>query len=234
MHHDSSGIVSCEEFRYLYYSEPSEFFFVKIDMTGKNNRKNSVLTLIIKNMVCDRCIRVVKEEFENIGLDVRSIKLGEVQVAAGPEQFDREKVRKVLDENGFELIDDKNVKIIEQIKTAIIDLIHHSDSAEGYNVNFPQYVSEKVGRDYHYLSHLFSSTENVTIEKYIILQRIEKVKELLVYGELTLSEIAYKMGYSSVQHLSSQFKDVTGFTPSHFKKIRAEKRLPLDKVGEGK
>jgi len=187
-------------------------------------------TLYVKNMVCDRCIRIVKEELEKIDLDVRSITLGEVVIAANRKP-DAAKIRSVLEKNGFELIDDKKVKIIEQIKTLIINRVHHSDAGKSPAVNYSAYLAQKVGHEYHYLSGLFSSIENITIEKYIILQKIERVKELLVYNEMTLSEIAYQMGYSSVQHLSNQFKKVTGFTPSYFKIIKENKRKPLDKVG---
>jgi AraC family transcriptional regulator len=204
----------------------------------KAKKPNGVSTTIlyIKNMVCDRCIRVVREELTNLGLDVRSIRLGEVIVANGSKKLDLEKVRRVLHENGFELIDDQRMKLIEKIKTLIINRIHHSDGDDEINVNFSKYIAEQVGHDYSYVSKLFSSIENVTIEKFIILQRIERVKELLVYDELTLSEIAYRMGYSSVQHLSSQFKDVTGFTPTYFKALQSQrdfqpaKRIPLDKI----
>jgi AraC family transcriptional regulator len=188
-------------------------------------------TLYVKNMVCDRCIRIVKEELEKIGLDVRSIRLGEVVIAAN-DMPDMVRIRNVLEKNGFELIDDKKVKIIEQIKTLIINLVHHGNSGKSPAINYSAYIAQEVGHEYHYLSGLFSSIENTTIEKYLILQKIERVKELLVYNEMTLSEIAYQMGYSSVQHLSNQFKKVTGFTPSYFKTIKENKRIPLDKVGK--
>jgi AraC family transcriptional regulator len=188
-------------------------------------------SLFIKNMVCSRCIRVVKEELEKTGLDVRSITLGEAVVTGKMDSEKLQQIRKILADNGFELIDDKKVKIIEKIKTLIVELIHHKNPAEHLPINYSHYLSEALNLDYHYLSTLFSSIENTTIEKYIILQKIERVKELLVYNELTLSEVAYQMGYSSVQHLSSQFKKITGYTPSHFKQIKENKRQPLDKVG---
>lgn len=180
----------------------------------------------IKNMVCDRCIRVVREELEKMGLKVTSIKLGEA-VVEGNVPVEKEEVSRVLSDAGFELLEDKNFKLIERIKTLIIDVIHHKTEFSG---NFSDYISKEIGRDYHYLSSLFSSMENITIEKFIILQKIEKVKELLVYGELTLSEIAYQLNYSSVAHLSSQFKQVTGHTPTEFKKLKQQPRVPLDKV----
>jgi AraC-like DNA-binding protein len=187
--------------------------------------------LYIKNMVCNRCIRVVKEELEKAGLDVRSITLGEAVVSGELASDKQQEIRQVLADSGFELIDDKKVKIIEKIKNLIIELVHHKNPGEHLHVNYSHYLAEALNMDYHYLSTLFSSVENTTIEKYIILQKIERVKELLVYNELTLSEVAYQMGYSSVQHLSSQFKKVTGYTPSHFKQIKENKRKPLDQVG---
>ena len=187
-------------------------------------------TLFVKNMVCDRCIRTVTEGMERLGLDVRSIQLGEVVVSGTP-PIDFPALRKTLESDGFELIDDKRVKLIEQIKTVIINAIHHSDPAKSRPGKFSTLIEKELGHDYHHLSTLFSSIESMTIEKYIILQRIERVKELLVYDELSLSEIAYRTGYSSVQHLSNQFKKTTGFTPSHFKRIKEAKRSPIDKVG---
>ncbi|MBK0404618.1 AraC family transcriptional regulator [Adhaeribacter sp. BT258] len=183
--------------------------------------------LAIKNMVCQRCVRVVKEELENLGLEVKVIELGEATVTgnAGSEQ-----IKQVLAKAGFELLEDKKARQVEQIKNFIIQLIQEP---EARHLNYSDLIAEHVGKDYHYLSQLFSSSENVTIEKYIILQKIERVKEWLVYDELTLSEMAYKLGYSSVAHLSSQFKQVTGFTPTAFKKLKAHKRKPLDKVGKG-
>jgi AraC-like DNA-binding protein len=185
--------------------------------------------LHIKNMVCHRCIRVVKEELENSGLEVLDIKLGEVKVSG----FVDEKlnhIQNVLEQNGFELIDDKKARTVEKIKIAIIELIHQDQQV--LNINYSTFLEETLGLDYQYLSSLFSSTESITLEKYIILQKIERVKELLVYNELTLSEIAYQLGYSSVHHLSNQFKKTTGLSPSHFKKIKEDKRKALDKVGD--
>lgn len=187
-------------------------------------------TLYIKNMVCSRCIKVVREELEKLGLKVDKIILGEVKVITQNNEINIEKIKEVLEENGFELLDDKQAKLVEEIKIAIIELIHHKSENENNNVHFSRYLSDKLGVSYQYLSTLFSSMEGITIEKYIINQKIEKVKELLVYDELNLSEISYKLGYSSVQHLSNQFKKITGLTPSEFKKLRDKPRLPLDKI----
>ncbi len=186
-------------------------------------------TLHIRNMVCNRCIKVVQDEFAKLNLDIQDIELGKVNVSPQLSEKKIEDVRKVLDNNGFELIDDKKSKLIDRIKTIIIEKIHYSES--GFeSINTSEYLAKELGHDYSYLSNLFSSVEGITIEKYIINQKIEKVKELLVYDELTLNEISYQLGYSSVQHLSNQFKKITGLTPSHFKKLKENKRKPLDKV----
>ena len=186
-------------------------------------------SLYIKNMVCPRCIKVVTDEFEKLGLNIEKIELGKVEIASELSDDSIEQIRKVLADNGFELIDDKKSQLIDKIKTIIIEKIHYSKSTLG-TVNWSNYISKEIGKDYSYLSKLFSSIEGITIEKYIINQKIEKVKELLVYDELSLSEISYELGYSSVQHLSTQFKKATGLTPSQFKKLKENKRKPLDNV----
>jgi len=186
-------------------------------------------TLYIKNMVCDRCIRVVREELKELKLDVRSVTLGEVVVAGGPRELPMKQIAGVLEANDFELIEDRKAKTIERLKIAVLKLIRESDDGEERRIKQSEYLSKELGLDYHYLSTLFSSIENITIEQYVILQRVERAKELLKYGELTLSEIAYKLGYSSVQHLSNQFKSVTGFTPSSFKNLTGNVRKPLDR-----
>jgi len=185
--------------------------------------------LHIKNMVCNRCIRVVGEELTNLGLQIKSIELGTVLLEKPVDEGLLEKIKKILLENGFELIDDKKSRIIEKIKTTIIQLIHHQKE-KASSLNISDFISEELGYDYSYLSNLFSSVEGTTIEKYLINQKIEKVKELLVYDELSLNEISYHLGYSSVQHLSNQFKKVTGLSPSHFKRLKESKRKPLDSV----
>jgi AraC family transcriptional regulator len=186
--------------------------------------------LHVKNMVCNRCITVVKDELEKLGLNISNIKLGEVTLEENEEQVNKQQVVEALTKHGFELLDDKKSLIVDKIKTTVIELIHHQEKAGGPHYNYSFLIEQKVGYDYAYLSSLFSSLEGTTLEKYIINQKIERVKELLVYDEMNLSEISYNLGYSSVQHLSTQFKKVTGLTPSHFKKIKENKRLPLDKV----
>lgn len=185
--------------------------------------------LHIKNMVCNRCIRVVNEELTNMGYSVSSIELGEVNLKDNLKENDIEQIQHVLLDNGFELIDDRKSQIINRIKTIIIEYIHY-DIEKPEHVNLSDMLAKDLAHDYSYLSNLFSSVEGITIEKYLIQQKIEKVKELLVYDELSLNEISYQLGYSSVQHLSNQFKKITGLTPSHFKNIKNIKRKPLDKV----
>jgi AraC family transcriptional regulator len=181
-------------------------------------------------MVCNRCIKVVSEELEKLGCDVRSIALGEAVVGGEVLPRDLEKVKLTLEQNGFELIEDRRVKTIERIKQVVLKLVRRDAEKEPLTTKYSEQIARELGKDYHSLSTLFSSIENITIEHFIILQRIERAKELLKYGELTLSEISYKLGYSSVPHLSNQFKTVTGMTPSQFKKLVENTRLPLDKV----
>jgi AraC-like DNA-binding protein len=183
--------------------------------------------LYIKNMVCHRCIIVVQQELDKLGIKPASVRLGEVDLVENPTPELLANIRTALSAVGFELIDDRKSRLIERIKSTIIDVVHHQKKLK---TNLSDYLAEEIGKDYSHLSSLFSEVEGTTIEQYAIHQRIERVKELLVYNELTLSQIAYEMGYSSVAHLSNQFKKVTGLTPSHFKKIRDNKRIPIDRV----
>ena len=189
-------------------------------------------TLFIKNMVCPRCIKVVREEFAKLGLDVRNVVLGEVEVGAHAKQLPIEKIRRVLEENGFELIEDERVKTIESIKHAVLRLVQNDYEKNPIRLKVSEFIAQEVGQDYHSLSTLFSSVEGFTIEHYFILQKIERVKELLKYDEMTLSQIAYTMGYSSVAHISNQFKQVTGMTPSDFKRLGGLHRHPIDQLGK--
>lgn len=182
----------------------------------------------IKNMVCNRCIMVVQQVFDNLGYSPLRISLGEVETGCPISEEELEKLRKTLVGYGFELIDDTKSRIIEKIKNTIVQSIHHNH--DEVKVNYSDYIASHLNRDYAYLSSLFSEVEGTTIEKYIIHQKIERVKELLVYDELSLSEIADQMGYSNVAYLSNQFKKVTGLTPSHFKQVKENKRKPLDEV----
>lgn len=179
-------------------------------------------------MVCNRCIMVVQNELEKLSLEAVSIKLGEVIFDKKLTVGQRSKLDQVLVSMGFAIIDDKKSRLIENIKTIIIDLVHHQKKE--LKTNLSEILSNQLHHDYNYLSNLFSEVEGTTIEKYFIAQKIEKVKELLVYDELSLSEIAFRLHYSSVAYLSNQFKKVTGLSPSHFKQISEDKRKPLDEV----
>ena len=185
-------------------------------------------TLFIKNMVCNRCIMAVQNELDKLGIHPNTIKLGEVILGKELKTDEIENINKAILPLGFELIDDKKSRIIGRIKNIIIDLVHHQNNET--KTNLSDVLSSELHHDYNYLSNLFSEIEGTTIEKYFIAQKIEKVKELLVYDELSLSEIAFRLNYSSVAYLSNQFKKVTGLTPGYFKKIGRDKRKPLDEV----
>lgn len=187
-----------------------------------------MMKVYIKNMVCNRCIMVVKNELEKLGHYPLTISLGEVELKNDLTHFEKLTLDNHLKIFGFELIDDKKSRLIGQIKSSIIEIIHQQTTE--LKSNLSDYLSSKLHHDYTYLSNLFSEVEGTTIEKYFIAQKIEKVKELLVYDELSLSEIAYQMNYSSVGYLSNQFKKVTGLTPTYFKNIKENKRKPLDEV----
>lgn len=180
-------------------------------------------------MVCDRCIMVVRQELDKLDIPYKQVQLGLAELASKPSADQLAEFSTNIQQLGFELLDDKKSRIVEKIKTAIVELIH-GNNADGLNIKLSVLLEEKLQLDYHYLSTLFSSVEGVTIERYAILQRIEKVKELLVYNEMSLSDIAFEMGYSSVQHLSLQFKKITGLTPSQFRQMKQHNRKPLDKV----
>lgn len=189
-------------------------------------------TLYIKNMVCDRCKLVVRQELEKVGLRPEKVALGEVTVSEEHIPADvQQRLDNALLSLGFERIDDRKARLIESIKNKVIEMIHHGDPGSR-KFNWSAILSESLHYEYNYLSNLFSSVEGITLEQYIIRQKIEKVKELLFYDELNLSEIAHKLGYSSVAHLSGQFKKVTGFTPSELKKSREidQSRKSIDNI----
>lgn len=177
-------------------------------------------------MVCSRCIMMVKAQFEKLGLHPSTIILGEVEIERSPTKEQLAELNLMLKSLGFELINNKKRRIIEKIKTEIVNLIHHEDSPP--KMNLSEHIQLTLNQDYNYLSNLFSEVEGTTIEKYYISQRIEKVKELIVYDELSLSEIADRLGYSSVAYLSNQFKKVTGFTPSYYKNLKENKRKNIE------
>lgn len=177
-------------------------------------------------MVCNRCIMAVRSELENKGLDILSIELGEVEINNELNKSELHSLDNSLKKLGFEIIEDRKSRIIEQIKNEIVYLVHHS--GEILNTNLSTWLADKLHYDYTYLSNLFSEVEGTTIEKYYIIQRTEKVKELLVYDELSLAEIANMLGYSSAAYLSSQFKKITGLTPTFYKTVKEAKRKNLD------
>lgn len=179
-------------------------------------------------MVSNRCKMAVKEELKNLGLHYIVVDLGEVEIMENISMEKRAALKANLLQSGLELMDDKKAMMIEKIKTVIIEMVHHSD--EIIKVNFSDYLSEKMNHDYTYLSNLFSEVQGTTIEQYIISHKVERIKELMIYGELNITEIAWKMGYSSVAHLSSQFKKVTGLTPSHFKQLKDKRRSPIEDI----
>ena len=178
----------------------------------------------IRNMVCNRCILVVTQLLEKSGFTPLDVELDEVE--HGREQ--REAFRKLLEAYGFELIDDRRMRLIEQIRTAVIELVHYREDAS--KVNLSDYLRERCHRDYSALSKLFSEVSGISIEKYYLAQRIERVKELLAYDDLTVSEIADKLRYSSVAHLSAQFRAQTGMSPSEFRRLKGRGLKPLDEV----
>jgi AraC-like DNA-binding protein len=177
-------------------------------------------------MVCSRCKMVVKSELEKLGLHPFGVELGEVEIHEKDIDLIKDDLVKNLNLLGFELMDSKKNITIERIKTLIIELVH--DKNNELKTNLSDYLSEQLSQDYNTLSHLFSEVEGITIEKYFIAQKVEKVKELLMYDELTLSEITYQLNYSSVAHLSNQFKKITGFSPTYFKQLKDRKRLQIE------
>ncbi|ULQ55184.1 AraC family transcriptional regulator [Flavihumibacter rivuli] len=182
----------------------------------------------IKNMVCNRCKWAVKAELEKLGHQVLMVNLGEVELKDAPTAEQLDEINRALHELGFEWINDKSSQLIESIKAIMISLVEEPEELERYNLS--DILANRLHKDYSSLSKLFSEVEGVTIEQYFILLKVEKVKELLVYDEKSLTQIAFDLGYSSVAHLSNQFKKVTGLTPSHFKQLREKPRKTLDNI----
>jgi len=184
--------------------------------------------LYIKNMVCNRCITAVRNELAQMGHSVGEVTLGEAEITDKLSSTDIKHIDASLKKLGFEVIEDRKSRIIEQVKNEIVHLVHHSGAV--LNTNLSSWLADKVNYDYTYLSNLFSEVEGTTIEKYYIAQRIEKVKELLIYDELSLAQIADSLGYSSAAYLSGQFKKVTGLTPTFYKSVKENKRRSIDKL----
>jgi len=179
-------------------------------------------------MVSNRCKMAVKQELKKLGLHFIVVDLGEVDIMENISMEKRSILKANLLHSGLELMDDKKAMLIEKIKNIIIEMVHYTD--ENIKVNFSNYLSEKMNHDYTYLSNLFSEVQGTTIEHFIISHKIERIKELIIYGEQNITEIAWKMGYSSVAHLSSQFKKVTGLSPSHFKQLKDKRRIAIEDI----
>jgi AraC-like DNA-binding protein len=180
-------------------------------------------------MVSNRCKMAVKEELRKMGLHFVIVDLGEVEIMENLTTIQKIELQEGLKVSGLILMDDKKAVLIEKIKHVIIEMIHYSD--EALKVNFSEYLSQKLNHDYTYMANLFSEVQGITIAQFIILHKIERIKELIIYDELNITEIAWKMNYSSVAHLSNQFKKMTGLSPSHFKNLKEKRRCPIDEVG---
>ena len=180
-------------------------------------------------MVSNRCKLAVKDALKKLKLHFVVVDLGEVDIMENINDEQRAMLKLELLDSGLELMDDKRAMLIEKIKNVIVEMVHHSE--ETIKVNFSDYLSEKLNHDYTYLANLFSEVQGTTIEQFIIVHKIERIKELIIYGELNITEIAWKMNYSSVAHLSNQFKKVTGLSPSHFKQMKDKRRSPIEEIG---
>ncbi len=180
-------------------------------------------------MVSTRCKMAVKEELKKLGLHFIVVELGEVEIMENITAEQKEQLKIGLLSSGLELMDDKRAILIEKIKIIIIEMVHHSDGE--MKMKFSNFLSEKLNHDYTYLSNLFSEVQGTTIEQFLISHKIERIKELIIYDELNITEIAWKMNYSSVAHLCNQFKKITGLTPSHFKQLKDKRRNPIEEIG---
>lgn len=180
-------------------------------------------------MVSQRCKMVVKEVLKDLGLHFVIVDLGEVEIVENISDKVREELRIALCDSGLELMDDKRAVLIEKIKNVIIEMVHYTDQLP--KVNYSDYISEKLKLDYTYLSNIFSEVKGITIQQFIIIHKIERAKELIIYDEVNLTQISYILNYSSVSHLSNQFKKVTGLSPSHFKLLKNKRRCPIEDIG---
>jgi AraC-like DNA-binding protein len=183
-------------------------------------------------MVSNHCKLAVKEELKKLGLHFIVVDLGEVEIMEDLSTDMRDKLKSGLLNSGFELMDDKRAVLIEKIINVIIEMVHHTTDI--IKINFSDFLSEKLGLDYTYLSNIFSEVKGITIQQFIIIHKVERIKELLIYDELNLTEISYKLNYSSVAHLSNQFKKITGLSPTHFKQLKDKRRTPIEELGNAK
>ncbi|MFY7909994.1 MAG: helix-turn-helix domain-containing protein [Emticicia sp.] len=186
------------------------------------------MKLYIKYMVSTRCKMMVKEALRKLGLHFIVVDLGIVEILEVLTEAQTESLRKILLSAGLELMDDKKAMLIEKIKKAIVEMVHYAEELP--KTNFSDFISKKLDHDYTSLANLFSEVQGTTIEQYIIFHKVERIKELIVYGEMNITEIANNMNYSSVAHLSSQFKKATGLTPTHFKQLKEKRRIPIEEV----
>jgi AraC-like DNA-binding protein len=186
------------------------------------------MKLYIKYMVSLRCKLLVKAELKKLGLHFVFVDLGEVEIMENISAHQQQQLQIGLHNAGLELMDDKRAMLIERIKNVIIEMVHHANLLP--KTNFSDYLSHKLDHDYTYMANLFSEVQGITIEQFIIAHKVERIKELIIYGELNITEIAYTMNYSSVAHLSNQFKKVTGLSPTHFKQLKDKKRKPIEEI----
>lgn len=187
------------------------------------------MKLYIKYMVSTRCKMMVKEALKKLNLHFIIVDLGVVEVMENLSIEQWEHLKIILLNSGLELMDDKRAMLIEKIKNVIIEMVHYTDELP--KTNFSDFISKKLNYDYTYLANLFSEVQGMTIEHFIISHKVERIKELIIYGELNITEIANQMNYSSVAHLSSQFKKATGLSPSHFKQLKEKRRSPIEEIG---
>lgn len=187
------------------------------------------MKLYIKYMVSQRCKMVVKEILASLRLSCVMVDLGEIELKNIISDEKREALKKALAVTGLELMDDKRAVLIEKIKNVIIELVHYTETIP--KINYSEYISQKLNHDYTYLANIFSEVKGITIQQFIIIHKIERAKELLIYDEMNLTQISYVLDYSSVSHLSNQFKKITGLSPSHFKQLKNKRRLPIENLG---
>jgi AraC-like DNA-binding protein len=180
-------------------------------------------------MVSTRCKMIVKEELKSLGLHFILVGLGEVEIMENITNEQREQLKTALHNCGLELMEDKKAILIEKIKSVVVEMVHYADELP--KTNFSDYLAQKLNHDYTYMANLFSEVQGTTIEHFIIAHRIERIKELITYDEMNITEIAWKLNYSSVAHLSNQFKKATGLSPSHFKKLKDKRRNPIEDIG---
>jgi AraC-like DNA-binding protein len=181
-------------------------------------------------MVSTRCKMLVKEELKKLNLHFIVVELGEIEIMETITIEQRDLLNNALKQSGLELMDDKKAVLIEKVKNIIIEMVHYSDELP--SINYSDYISSKVGLDYTYISNIFTEVKGLTIQQFIINHKVERIKELIIYDELNITEIAWKMNYSSVAHLSNQFKKITGLSPSHFKLLKDKRRTPIEEIGE--